>query len=647
MTKILPRLSVPGLSRWILLAVLCLVPAAAWAQRKGVKGVPLPDAKFRGAGRARAGLAPPPPPAFNGPRFQGRWVDGSLTSTNDLSAWNAPDAQPQLGGQRLLDPGHPLRWLRDRAVTSQAPPDAFVEFVGGDCLPGSVTAYAAASELPGEPEPACLVVSRSVRLEPAGLPAQDSVRVLPAAVARIVWQRTGEVNLHPNTVFMRSGRETSFRSLRWEADSIKLLTADGLLAVPFSEIAELHLPKQDSWAAHCKRLAVLAPDLKGRLLQIEASDGLVATGSLARFQARSAARGSDPTDSVHVIQPAWSLDALFVPYRTIRQWTFFDPLELPLVWIEPAVSSHRGIFSNAWSRFRVNANVQDGLLVSGGEPAGWGLGVHAEHVLEYALPKCATGFRTRIGLDQAVADGGCARARIYGGPAAQQQLFESPVLIGSAKGVDSGPLSLPEGGQQPTRLRLVADALWTDRPAGADPLDIRDALDWLEPLVSLAAEPLKGDLAPHAETALPGLAGWKIEGTAGSDWELTPVTRMQERPLPRFRLAIHPQRDAVKLTRAIEVRQDAATLMVLAARSSDRSGAVRFEARVNGQLVGSTALPDRHGDGSLRPIAIELQELVGRKADVELTFLPASNDAAIEWQAAGMVDKVPGEKKKK
>jgi hypothetical protein len=272
---------------------------------------------------------------------------------------------------------------------------------------------------------------------------------------------------------------------------------------------------------------------------------------------------------------------------------------------------------------------------------GWGLGVHAEHVLEYALPPAAAAFRTHLGLDQVAGNGGCARGRILAGPTGSDALFESKDLIGSAATVDSGRLSLPDAHGQPTRLKLIAEAVWSGAPAGADPMDIRDVFDWLEPIVELAAEPLETQLAKHAQAAVPGLVGWKVAGVVGRDWQVVNSARSQERPAPRFRLAIRPLGGALRLSRTLSVRAGATNLMVLAAKSSDRMGAVQFEARVNGQLVGKAALPELRSDGWLRPIAVDLQELVGQEAAVELTFVPTSNDSAIEWRAGALVDQVP------
>jgi len=44
----------------------------------------------------------------------------------------------------------------------------------------------------------------------------------------------------------------------------------------------------------------------------------------------------------------------------------------------------------------------------------------------------------------------------------------------------------------------VADAAETDRPPGADPLDIRDTLDWIEPVFLLNRDKLRAEVAKRA-----------------------------------------------------------------------------------------------------------------------------------------------------
>ncbi len=114
----------------------------------------------------------------------------------------------------------------------------------------------------------------------------------------------------------------------------------------------------------------------------------------------------------------------------------------------------------------------------------WGFGVHAPCTLEFTLPACARAFRTRLGLDHAAGDGGCARGSVILDVGKRTTLSTSTLLAGPSGVVSTGslPLAVSEGS---SRLILDADSVADDHPAGTDPLGIRDLVNWIEPLLEL------------------------------------------------------------------------------------------------------------------------------------------------------------------
>jgi len=57
---------------------------------------------------------------------------------------------------------------------------------------------------------------------------------------------------------------------------------------------------------------------------------LSATASLATFTARFEGNSADPDRWVHGLQPAWSLDILWIPFREIAVYRLFWPTQVPL-----------------------------------------------------------------------------------------------------------------------------------------------------------------------------------------------------------------------------------------------------------------------------------------------------------------------------
>src|SRR5207244_13081812 len=77
-------------------------------------------------------------------RYTARLENGTLVSGSDVGPWQDTKASPALtgkGSHQLLNAGNHARWLRNNELPLPAPPAAYVEFVGGDRLPGKVTAY--------------------------------------------------------------------------------------------------------------------------------------------------------------------------------------------------------------------------------------------------------------------------------------------------------------------------------------------------------------------------------------------------------------------------------------------------------------------------------------------------------------------------
>jgi hypothetical protein len=292
-----------------------------------------------------------------------------------------------------------------------------VEFAGGDQLPGEVVAFQKDGQN-GAPIPPHLVVT-PVYESPAAL--QGDIRVRIDDLRRVVWEARTPQRYEPQTAFLMDGRRIPFRVCRWNARSVSLLTSEGTTEIAFDDIAELHLPVCPPWESHFRRLAVLTPTSGSMLVQVEAIGGHRLTTSLERFHPLLLEIADKKQQWVHLIQPAWSLDAIAIPHRYVRQRTFFAPHEVPLSWIEPSASRHRAFISAAWATAQTDRNVRGEALHSGALPWGWGIGVQAQHELEFPLPACATAFRTRVGLDTAAHSGGCVCARITLGTADNQR----------------------------------------------------------------------------------------------------------------------------------------------------------------------------------------------------------------------------------
>ena len=561
-------------------------------------------------------------------RYQGRWVDGATLAGEAVASWHETQSAPTLAGRALFDPQNPIRWLVDETLVPGPTPGAWVEFVGGDRLPGRVTGFRTGEETPEDRVPPHLLVTPQVLLDWPDQRARSTVRVTSEWVRRIVWTPVAP-GYQPKTLFYPDGRELRFRAVRFTDDALKLLCDEGIREVPLADVAELHLAAQDVWKAYFQQLTAISPDGTSRLVQLETVDGLRLTSSDQRFQARS--RSANPPDWYHVFQPAWSLDALWIPHTAIRLRRYYQPEEVPLSRIDVAQSRQQSDLGGVWP-WNVDRNGEGGPMETGGQPYQWGFGVHALTELEFALPACARAFRTRFGLDRQVGDGGCVQAAVLvKTPAGSQRLFASSLILGSADVFDTGLLTLGEP-QEARRLVLLADPAHEQRPAGADPFDIRDQFNWLEPLVLLDAEQLRAELLRHAATRIPAWQHWKVTSGDQSPVRLVNVWDEIDQGDPAFRLMATSAKEPLKLVRRLKIDADRDQLMIGVSRPRD-SSASKLEVQVDGQPLKPREIPVRWNREFPKPVIVSLSEFVGREVSVEIVQRGSDERSLTAWHA--------------
>jgi hypothetical protein len=414
-------------------------------------------------------------------RYTAVFVDGTRVEGGRLSRWERNSVSPRINGRALLDEKKPVRWLKHDQQREAPRLTAIVEFFGGDVLPGRVI------EFRGQNGESQLVVEPDAMVRDAEVQPARQVIVETRWVRRIVWQPAGKGDYQPGTLLFSDGRKLRYRSLKFSGGSIELLTDEGRREVSLGEVAELHLPRRDPWEVYYEQLAVLSPKCTARLVQLQMTDGLRVTTSTDRMTVDTLPGGRYFR---HVVRPAWSVRPLVLDHPRVGVMRFFMPHEVPLSAILPERIVRRSVFGGSWQP-RQGHNVRGGPLRSGGRTYGWGLGVQAHSEIYYALPSSARAFRSHLGLDESVGSGGCVRALVYANEPTGKPLFRSDVLVGSTKVIDTKKVWL-KGHKQ---IVLVADAAHEGRPEGADPLDVRDALDWLEPVIELEFKVLRKEVA--------------------------------------------------------------------------------------------------------------------------------------------------------
>ena len=430
----------------------------------------------------------------------------------------------------------------------------------------------------------------------------------------------------------------SFRTLRWSRDAITLLTTDGVKELAFAELAEIHLPKLDTWTCYYEQLAVLSPQLKSRLLQLETSDGSRWTTSLERFQARHHGDRNRPEQWLQLLQPAWSLDPIWLRFRTIRAWRSHTPQEVPLSNLLPVEVKRQAVFGAGWD-WRTNQNVQRGPLQSATQEFGWGFGVQASCDLAFEWPEAAKEWRTQFGLDRTAGSGGFARLSFAAGNG--MVIGPQPNLQGSQFVGDTGWLPLPVLPSDQRRLKLKADMAHADRPPEADPFDIRDAVNWYEPEIRLDPAKLAAEVSQRSLGRLQGLQGWAATAGDVRSFRLSNTLDETYSRDPQFRLVTGTSDRFYCLTRKIKVGPQHRFLSIVVSRFTSATPSF-LQVRLDEKLLGEHEVPLRNSATDPDPILIPIHEYQGKTVPLELVIFPSDEKSVVDWRGLALTHERPG-----
>lgn len=580
-----------------------------------------------------------PWPTHAAERYAAMFSDGGRVEEAEVREWFEPASVPKVGGRALFDGAVPARWVIDRQQPPTTDPEAFVEFFGGDRLAGEVVSFRPESSLTFEQQPAHLVVQPLSDVQPPDDPQSGEVRVTTEWLRRVVWQRVAREEYRPGTVWLRNGGMLTYRSLRWADGAVTLLTNEGLKELSFAELGEVHLPQQDAWSCYFDQLATLSPQLKSRLIQLDATDGSRWTTSTERFQARHHGDRNRPEQWLQLLQPAWSLDPVWLRYRTVRAWRFFAPTDVPLSNFAPVEVVQSSIFGSGW-KWQTNQSVQRGLLQSFRHEYGWGFGVQASCNLTFEYPEIATALHAFYGIDISAGSGGCVSPAIV--LASGQTLSEQRFLTTSHHVVDSGWHSLPKGTAEQRRFSLRAEMAHDGRPAGADPFDIRDAVNWYEPEVKLDPTALEAEVSARVAARLQGLAGWSLSPADARTLKLASVLDVLVPRDPEFRLVARSTERFVIASRKLKVGSQHRWLSLAVSRFPENTSPTFVQLKVEGRSLGEFEVPLRNTPSDPDPILVPIHEHQGRTVNVELVVFGTDEKSLVDWRGCALTSDRPG-----
>jgi hypothetical protein len=583
-------------------------------------------------------VAMPARAAANDLLWDGLFADGSRVS-GTIAGWNTPASQPQIDGKPMFDAANPVRWVvRQRPPTSTPFRQPFVELACGDRLPGLVEGHVSGLDDWRRTTRPHLLVQPLSSVDLPGKKPRPHVRVASEFVRRVVLVPRRGRPLPPATILTRDGREVGFRSLRFVGAGVIILVDGGPQRLSFDEIAEIRLADRDPWEMYPRMVAWLAPQAAtspadaavARLMRVETDDGMVATTAVDPLHGTGDARRQ--LSWLILAQPAWSLDPLWLPHASVRRRIVFSATEVPLSLFEPKAVDRKATFGGSWT-WEIDRNVQGGPLSAKGLPYGSGFGTQATSVMVFGLPPFVTAFRAGAALDDAAGAGGCVKASVHLGDAATKPLWESDFLVGAREAVDTGTLAMPPAATAaagPRMLVLVADAAHEGRPRDADPDDIRDVFDWLDPVVSLAPEGLAAAVRDRLPATMAPWRDWEIVGQPTIRTLVDPLSARESPHTLRQSLAAGAE---TVLRRKLEVSKETTHLVVGVSRTA--ASASRIEIRIDGEAVTEADVPERKAGPAVLPFVVPLERSVGRSILVEVAHRGSDDQSFVEWAALG------------
>lgn len=578
-------------------------------------------------------------------RYSALFADGTRAEAPEVLDWNEPDASARIGDKPLFSTESPFRWLLDRQTPIPPVPVSYLEFDNGDRLAGEVTGYSTGRENTYESSFPYLLVKPAAEVQPPDVTNPALLRVTTDWLRRIVWTPVAPQSpqssqtLQPGTVWLRTGHSHSFRSLRWAPQGVTLLTAEGIKEFQLADLAELHLPERDPWNSYYEQLAVLSPQLKSRLLQLRTGDGSIWTTSTERFQARHHGDRNRPEQWLQLIQPAWSLDSIWLRYRTICQWRSFAPEEVPLSMTLPVNISHQAVFGRIWD-YQHDQNVLHGPLQSRHQEFGWGFGVHGSSSLTFRYPESARAFRTLFGLDRSVQEGGCVNAEILFGQ--QQPIIRRDGLVGSTNVEELPWTELPVGDDDEKLLTLRTEMAHEDRPSGADPFDIRDVFNWYEPELKLDAAMLREEVSRRATGRMAGLIGWTISPVDLRSMVISNTTNSLDPRDPHFRITARSTDSFYTMSRKVKVGKSDRWLVLNGSRFLETSSPSAVQIRIEGRVYGEFDVPSRQSITDPEPMLIPIEGFQGSTIAVDVVVYPSDERSWIDWRGFALTQHPPG-----
>jgi len=559
-------------------------------------------------------------------RYQVVWRDGSVSHAEEIPGWRARSGKrlaplditfkrPAIGKRRLFDPKNPALMVSDTTLTARLD-GPYVEFANGDILPGRIIENSVSEHRGLAPLGAAILVYDP--LVSMGRWRRNVVRVRSESIARIVGAagRSGTSPILPGQVVLRNGAQITAKSVRWRPDGLRILTGSGVTTATWDQIAEFRRPKIDRKAELLRDQLICKPVESDFLCRMTAAAGAVLTYHCRRIQS-SVARGR----CLQVVQPSWAMDGICVPLDQVVSESYRGTDEIPLASLPAKVLVQKSMTGFNWP-WRRNRGLRGQRMAIGRLQSDTGVAMHSYSEIAFELPKSSVSFSSWAGIDRSAGRGGCVRCRIHLDDVSNKPVWISGFMLGSSEPVR---IDIPDL-KGARRLVLVVEFAHKDRPKGADPLDIRDEVSWLRPMVRINRSAMDA-AALDLFDRFPELVGWSISPEMKK--RISVRSFYDPRRAKWFNtMVLDAGRDRgakiapLILTRELDVNLSNAWLMTATGRDASGPRGYRLTVHVNGKQVNGTegynSGTSGYAPGDIDTVAYGLGRYIGQKVKLKI-----------------------------
>lgn len=571
------------------------------------------------------------------PRYRVICEDGRVVSGREIDhpqkAWTHGGGL-KLDGRSLSGKHEAPRLIQDLSREARLI-GPHVEFTNGDRLPGRIQGILDADVGRGLPRRLSVLLTPPLQaVENEG----PMVTVHPSRIVRAVLQvEPGAAStLPPGHLMLADKRVVPYRAMRWRRNDLQVLTSEGIRAFPLEDVVAWHAEASGRAAAVLEDHERAPERSKDQPLDV-----------VLRIQVQNGALMSSPawrvvspgSREILLVQPSWAVTPMRVNADTVVRFWIRPLNRVPLSLLPATLVERRDYTGFRWPWYR-DRNVHGQELRSDPVVATTGIGMHAYCTVSFELPDGARSFSSRVAIDSSSGRGGCAKAAVFADRVGEERLWESGFLRGGQPPVQTPAVAVV--GKK--RLVLVADFGHEGRPRGADPFDIRDAVNWLDPMVEVEGS---GTVQP-IEQRLPQLREWNRGQRLREDFSTVPVWH---RRIQRWTYALRPNRnEAIRLSRTVTLTPANAWLSISAGRNRYDRGHHELSVWVDGKRTGTFLNGDVQTNVSPDDFCERVWGLgafVGREVCLEVEIKPKSvpggkPPAGVTFEHLGLTPLVEG-----